>query len=256
MDIVIVTLVSLIASGLTLFSGFGLGSILMPVMLLFFPVEVAVAATALVHLANNFFKFALFGRFRRNDVLIKFAVPAVVFAAVGAWLLTVMSQFKPAFSYNLLARNQDVEVIKIIVAALITFFALLEVVPRLRNLEFNPKLLPVGGMVSGLLGGLSGHQGAMRSAFLAKTGLTKEQFIGTGVTIACLVDLTRLAVYGVHITQIGLRNVPLIIAACCAAFLGVMAGKSLVEKVTMAHIQKLVAFGLIILSLALGSGII
>jgi uncharacterized membrane protein YfcA len=44
---------------LTFFSGFGLGTLMLPVMALFFPVDLAVIATAIVHLANNLFKFGL-----------------------------------------------------------------------------------------------------------------------------------------------------------------------------------------------------
>ncbi len=55
MSYIIICSVALIVSGLTLFSGFGLGTLLMPAFALFFPVEVAVAATAVVHLANNIF---------------------------------------------------------------------------------------------------------------------------------------------------------------------------------------------------------
>jgi len=43
-----------------LLSGFGLGTLLLPVFALFFPLPVAIAATALVHLANNFFKLMCF----------------------------------------------------------------------------------------------------------------------------------------------------------------------------------------------------
>ena len=56
MDYVIISIVALLVSGLTFFSGFGLGTLLMPAFALFFPIEVAVAATAIVHLANNIFK--------------------------------------------------------------------------------------------------------------------------------------------------------------------------------------------------------
>ena len=47
-----VALAALFAAGLTLYSGFGLGTLLLPVFALFYPVEVAVAATAMVHGAN------------------------------------------------------------------------------------------------------------------------------------------------------------------------------------------------------------
>ena len=46
MDYVIVCSSALVIALLTLFSGFGLGTLLMPAFALFFPVEVAVAATA------------------------------------------------------------------------------------------------------------------------------------------------------------------------------------------------------------------
>ena len=62
MEYVVVCAVALVVSALTLFSGFGLGTLLMPAFALFFPVPVAIAATAVVHLANNVFKVALVGR--------------------------------------------------------------------------------------------------------------------------------------------------------------------------------------------------
>ena len=110
--------------------------------------------------------------------------------------------------------------------------------------------------MSGLFGGLSGHQGAMRSAFLANSGLSKEAFIGTGVTIACLVDITRISVYGLNLSSISRENMALMGAACSAAFLGVFIGQKVLNKVTMDQIRKIVGIGLILISVALGGGII
>jgi len=65
----IVSLAALLAAGLTMYSGFGLGTLLLPVFALFFPAEVAVVATALVHGANNVFKASLLGRFADRAVV-------------------------------------------------------------------------------------------------------------------------------------------------------------------------------------------
>jgi hypothetical protein len=65
-----VAVVSFGAALLTLFSGFGLGTLLLPVFALFLPVEIAVAATAVVHLANNLFKLALVGRHADRSVVV------------------------------------------------------------------------------------------------------------------------------------------------------------------------------------------
>lgn len=89
----LVCLVALIVAALTLFSGFGLGTLLMPAIALFFPVTVAVAATAVVHLANNLFKVALMGRHADWRVVGRFAIPAAVAAMVGAWLLGLLRVF-------------------------------------------------------------------------------------------------------------------------------------------------------------------
>lgn len=59
MELALIGIVALLTAGVTLFSGFGLGTILTPVFALFFPVPLAIAATAVVHLANNIFKFGL-----------------------------------------------------------------------------------------------------------------------------------------------------------------------------------------------------
>ncbi len=91
MEYIVISAVALLVAALTLFSGFGLGTLLMPVMAIFFPVEIAVAATAIVHLANNIFKGILMGKHADIKVLIRFAIPAVIAAFPGALLLTVLS---------------------------------------------------------------------------------------------------------------------------------------------------------------------
>ncbi|MEK9138207.1 MAG: sulfite exporter TauE/SafE family protein, partial [Bacteroidota bacterium] len=59
MEYLIVCTIALLASGLTLFSGFGLGTLLLPAFILFFPPDVAVGMTAIVHFLNNIFKLVL-----------------------------------------------------------------------------------------------------------------------------------------------------------------------------------------------------
>ena len=256
MEYFFIAAVALIVSGLTLFSGFGLGTLLMPAMAIYFPIEIAITATAVVHLTNNIFKVALFGKHRQNRILLKFGLPAMALAFVGAWILTQLSGLEPLYSYSWLGKEMTVEAVKLVVSVLILGFAMLDLLPRFRDLKFASKYLPLGGAISGLMGGISGHQGALRSAFLANAGLTKEQFIGTGVTIACLVDVARLVIYSSHTAGMKIENIPLIVTGCIAAFLGAFIGKRLVEKVTMEQIQKLVAVMLIILSIGLGSGVI
>ena len=111
--------------------------------------------------------------------------------------------------------------------------------------------------MSGFFGGLSGNQGALRSAFLIKAGLSKEAFIGTAVVVSAFVDFTRLSVYATRFTKSGLtENLTLVIIATLSAIAGAYIGNKLLKKVTLHFMQILVAVMLIILSVALASGII
>jgi uncharacterized membrane protein YfcA len=101
MEYLIVCTTALFASGLTFFSGFGLGALLMPVLAVFFPVPIAVGATAAVHLANNLFKLFLIGRSADKDIIIRSGIPAVLSALVGASLLTCVSSLPAITSYRL-----------------------------------------------------------------------------------------------------------------------------------------------------------
>ena len=128
---------------------------------------------------------------------------------------------------------------------------------RSKKVQFSQNKLPIGGILSGFFGGLSGIQGAIRSAFLLKSGLSKEGYIATGVVIASLVDFTRLAVYASRFTEANLISKwPLVLSATLSAIVGAYIGKKLLKKITLQFIQNLVAIMLIIISLALGVGLI
>lgn len=257
MDYFVISLTALGASMLTFFSGFGLGTLLTPVFAIFFPIELALAMTAIVHFLNGLFKLALVGRHAVPTILLKFGLPAIVFAIIGAWLLVRVSDLPAVFSYAIAGRTFYVLPVKLVIALLMIVFASFEIVPRLRDLEFDGRYLPLGGVVSGFFGGLSGHQGALRSAFLARAGLTKKQFIGTGVAIATLIDIGRVTVYAGHFAKEGLRTNALLIAtATFMAFLGAYIGNKLLKKITMNAIQGVVAMTLFLLAIALGAGFI
>lgn len=97
MEILILSLVAFVVAVLTFFSGFGLGTILTPVFMVFFPVDLAIALTGVVHFFNNLFKLALVGRKADRSVAIRFGVPAVVAAFFGAWLMLRMSNLPVLF---------------------------------------------------------------------------------------------------------------------------------------------------------------
>lgn len=260
MEYFVICLVSLFVAALTLFSGFGLGTLLMPAFAFFFPIEIAVAATAVVHLANNLLKIVLVGRMANWSVALKFIIPALVTSALGALLLIRLGQIPPVAEYQLFGRPFRIEAIKLAIGIIIAFFSLFDLLPGLSKLSLTSKYIPLGGALSGFFGGLSGMQGALRSMFLIRAGLTKEQFIGTGVVSAVIVDISRLAVYGVvlisgqfqKLEEAGLLG--LVLAGTMAAFAGTVAGTQLVKRVTMEAVQKTVGTLLLLVAVSLSVG--
>jgi uncharacterized membrane protein YfcA len=259
MDYMVICLVALVVSALTLFSGFGLGTLLMPAYALFFPLPLAIAATAVVHLANNIFKTVLVGRNADWRVVFKFALPAAIAAMIGAALLNLFAGLPVLISYEIGGRNYEIYLVKLIVGVLIIGFACLELLPGLSNMAFDRKYLPVGGLLSGFFGGLSGIQGALRSAFLIKAGLEKEAFIGTGTVSAVIVDVSRLLIYGLSFYTMKISQVEsmggIILAAIIAAFAGSFVGTRLMKKVTLQAVQIIVGVMLIVVGIGMATGL-
>ncbi len=253
MSFLLICAVALLASGLTFFSGFGLGTLLLPAFALFYPIEQAVALTAVVHFLNSVFKLGLVGRHADRHVVVVFGLPAIAAAFAGAWVLLRLSTIGPIASYSFLGRDVFIMPAKLAVGSLLLLFSLGELLPRFCELSFAPKFLPLGGVLSGFFGGLSGMQGALRSAFLARSGLSKEVFIATGVVVACLIDVTRLGMYGRMLAgERGQLDYGVLTAAVLSAFAGAWFGNRYLKKLTMKSIQKIVA----VMLFAVASGLV
>lgn len=257
MEYIVICIVALIGSGLTLFSGFGLGTLLTPVFAIFFPIELAIGLTAIVHFLNNLFKLFLLGKHANKKIVLEFGLPALLFAFIGALTLNYLTDIPSIAEYSFSNKTFIVTPVKLTISILLIGFALFEIIPKLSNLQFNQKYLIIGGVLSGFFGGLSGNQGALRSAFLLRSNLSKETFIATGVIIACMIDTSRIIIYGTHTFAYREQfNIGLIVAATLSAFTGAYFGNKLLKKITIRSLQYFVAILLILFSTLLGAGIV
>ena len=193
MSYLVVTVVAFVASGLTFFSGFGLGTLLLPAFALFFSAELAVAMTAAVHFLNSLFKPT--------------SLPAMPTSALSlasgcrrspprSWERRPWSGPSgggPSTIPRVLGREAHVTAVKLVVG--LQHRRAPAAVARRLLLEVFAAAGAAGRGAERLFGGLSGMQGALRSAFLVRAGLSTQAFIGrTGVVVASLVDLSRLGV--------------------------------------------------------------
>ena len=240
------------ASLLGFYSGFGLGTILMPVFSVFFPLPLAIAMTALVHLSNNLFKLWLTGAKADWRSVIRFGIPSVAGALTGAWCLQFLSLHLSA--ENLVFNGLHTSWLKLCLGLLIIVFALLEW-NKGKALDASWPLLTAGGLTSGFFGGLSGHQGALRTLFLKNLLHEKEVFIATGVVIACMVDFSRIGIYSGYFSSENM-NWTFVAPAALSAMLGAWLGSRLIRRTPGNRFRIIVAACLVLFGMMLASGAI
>jgi len=241
MEFILIGLVALFASTLTFFSGFGLGTMLLPAFALFFSLEYAIALTGIVHLLNNLFKTGLVGSYINFKTLIVFGTPAIIGAYFGSTLLLSMTELDSAYSYTLFENTTQVSWTQVVVGVLLIIFAFLDKKTLSKRMKVPSWVLPIGGSISGFFGGLSGHQGALRTAFLAQLKLSKESFIATGIAIACLVDFTRIPMYFSNVEQVKELPYLIMLTAVMCASIGAVLGKRFLKKISLEAVHNIIA---------------
>src|SRR5687767_5195447 len=179
LDSVIGAAVAMVAGAVAAMTGFGIGSLLTPVLALTVDTRVAVAAVSIPHVIGTSVRFALLrGRIDRK-VLLSFGLTSAAGGLAGASLYEVASS----------------RWLNIVFDGLLLFAAISEATGLSRRMRFQGPLALAAGALSGLLGGLVGNQGGIRSAALVGFNLPKETFVATATAIALLVDAARLPIY-------------------------------------------------------------
>ncbi|MEX1002652.1 MAG: TSUP family transporter [Crocinitomicaceae bacterium] len=254
MDVFILIVVAFGASWLTFFSGFGLGTLLTPVFYFIFQdVVLAITGTAIVHFLNNVFKFTLMQKSIDWKIAIPFGLAAIPAAFLGSQLIFYMED-KVVFVYEMAGGIFEVRLFNLIFSLILLVFALIELIPKW-SLIFSRQSLWVGGFISGFFGGLSGHQGALRTAFLIRYKLDKEVFIATGILVALVVDVVRTTVY---FTEYDLAILGdqwhYLLIALPAALIGAITGKLLLKKMKMKFLTNFISVAMIVFAVALSAG--
>jgi len=257
MEFVILPVITFLIAILTFLSGFGLGTLLTPVLMIFFPTGIAVIMTGIIHFSNNIFKLILTGGHADKSVIIRFGIPAVIAAFIGAMLLVRIPDQSIIYEYTINSHKFEISTMNLILATFMLIFALFDILPSLKRLQFEEKHMITGGILSGFFGGFSGHQGALRSAFLIKSNLGKEVFIGTSVVLSTMVDFTRIGLYATKFNDPVIKDNIKIIGICIlAGVAGSFIGNKLLKKITINSLQIYVGYFLVIISLLLGVGIL
>lgn len=240
LNILIPILAAFFAAALTLMTGFGLGTILTPVFLIFYDVKIAILIVAVVHLSNNLLKVSIFGRHISLDILKRFGVLTLMGAFIGAFLQGKM----------------DSSVVKVLLGLSLIFLGLKEAMGFGEKLRIPKKIDFIGGFLSGLLGGFVGNQGAVRSAYLLNYNIPKETFVATAAIIASVVDVTRIPIYIFNQRDVLSDNLLLLSVTAVSAFAGTFAGRKFLKNISLKTFKFYVAATIVIIGTLLAFRII
>ena len=176
---VVVIAASVAAGGVASVAGFGIGSLLTPLLVTQVPTKVAVAAVAIPHVVGTAARFWLLRGQIDRRLLVTFGVTSAAGGLAGALLQGWTSS--PGLT--------------IVFGVLLLFVATSEITGLSKRMRFRGPAAWIAGALSGLLGGLVGNQGGIRSAAMLGVDVPRQAFVGTATAVALIVDGARLPVY-------------------------------------------------------------
>ncbi|HYX69989.1 MAG TPA: sulfite exporter TauE/SafE family protein [Terriglobales bacterium] len=226
-----VVLAALAAGGLASVSGFGIGSILTPLLARALGTKLAVAVVSVPHLTGTALRFSLLREHVNRRVLLTFGIASAAGGLAGALLHVWLHS--AALGY--------------ILGALLIFAGITGITGLGRRMHFGRASGFVAGALSGGFGGLVGNQGGIRSAALLGFEVSKEEFVATATAIALLVDAFRMPVYAVTQWRDVLAAWPLMALATAGVVAGTLAGQPVLRRIPARAFRALVS--LIILAL-------
>jgi uncharacterized membrane protein YfcA len=217
--------VGVIAAAIAAVTGFGIGSLLTPLLALQVETRLAVAAVSIPHLFATALRFWL----------LKSAIDRRVFWSFG--LTSAAGGLAGALLHNWAANRW----LNIVFGVLLLFAAASEASGLARRMRFHGVVAWVAGALSGLLGGLVGNQGGIRSAALLGFNLQKQQLIATATAVGLLVDAARMPVYFAAQHESLAAMAPTIIVATAAVLIGTVVGSRVLQRMPEMWFRRLLA---------------
>lgn len=210
-----VGLAAIAAGAVASVSGFGIGSLLTPLLCLRLDLKVAVAAVSVPHFAATALRFWLLRSHVAWREILGFGIASAAGGLTGA----------------LLAGALQSPVLSILFGGLLVFAGISGLTGLSQRMQFGRKVSWIVGAASGFLGGLVGNQGGIRSAGLLGFGLRKEAFVASATAIGLVVDTARIPVYFATRFREILELWPLLLSATAGAVLGTIAGSRVLKRI-------------------------
>jgi uncharacterized membrane protein YfcA len=180
-EVMLISVLTLVASTVGTFTGFGTSTIMIPALLFYYPLPQVLLLVGIVHFVGNIWRMLFFPTGLRWKILLLFGVPSIVASYAGAALTTKV----------------DEELLQRILGGVLLLYALFLFLRPFWKIPATTQMAIGGGAASGFMAGMFGVGGAVRAAFLRAFELPKDAYIFTAAAIALVTDSTRLITYTV-----------------------------------------------------------
>jgi uncharacterized membrane protein YfcA len=231
----LITIAAILAGGIASVAGFGIGSILTPLLAVGVGTKLAVAAVSVPHLIATALRFALIREHVDKRVFLSFGITSAAGGLIGALL---HAKFSGA-------------VLSYILGALLVFAGGMGITGWSRQLRFEGAAAWIAGALSGVFGGLVGNQGGIRSAAMLGMRVSKESFVATATAIALLVDAARMPVYAAMQARQVVDIWPVLLFAIIGVVAGTIAGERVLRRTPESLFRRVVSFIILALGISL-----
>lgn len=229
--IVFLALGALAAGAVSGVTGFGIGSLLTPLLAWEMGTRLAVPLVALPHALGTALRLWMLRKDVDRQVLWGFGVLSAAAGLAGAVLYAFL----------------DSPILAIVLGILLIFAGITGLTGLANRIRFRRGAAWIAGAVSGALGGLVGNQGGIRAAALLGFDLSKKAFVATATAIALLVDGVRTPIYLLTQGNEIAENWQLVLIATAGVLLGTLVGEKLLRRIPESLFRRLISALLVIL---------
>lgn len=231
MFFVLIAAVAILASGIAAVTGFGVGSLLTPVLAIDTGVRLAVAAISIPHLVATAQRFWLLRAHVDRRVLLSFGITSAIGGLAGALIHVWVSS----------------RALTVVFGIVVAVAGVSELTGWMRRVQWGRRSAWTAGVVSGALGGMVGNQGGIRTAALLAFRVPKQSFVATSTAIGLFVDAARMPVYLATQYRDVLRIWPLVLTATVAVIIGTALGTRVLGRLPEQVFRQSLAVLLIVL---------
>ena len=235
MSILAITLLTFFSSIIGTVTGFGISTIMVPVVLFFLPLPETLLLVGLIHWFGDLWKMLLFKHGVHKKLLIYFGIPGIIASAYGASLIVHLPE-------NLSSR--------VVGTILVSYVVFLILEPNFRLKETN-LTASLGGISSGFLAGISGVGGGALRVVLTAFNIPKSTYIFTAGVLGALIDASRIVAYFAGGTRIATTLLLGFILFIPVSFVGAEIAKKFVDKIPQKLFRSVVAVFLFLVGIKL-----